>query len=155
MHPLLPYNLIVLDETNCKPSSPISDMNKSDWQSDHFLFIIGNRAIILSKLCTTLGISGSVLAFFILMTLLFHFRKKCAATLNLSKNMTSTSTPACGRYRQDLIDLDYHSGHIVPVPRTAPRIPSRHAPCAPPLPSLPLPYDDDIESSVGESARPL
>ena len=130
-------------------------MNKSDWQSDHFLFIIGNRAIILPQYCKKIGITGAVLAFFFLLSLLPLLRRKCAATLNLSKNMTSTSTPACGRYRQDLIDLDYHSGHIVPVPRTAPRIPSRHAPCAPPLPPLPPPYNDVIENTGVESARYL
>ena len=60
------------------------------------------------------------------------FWRKHAAILNLPK--TSSTMTTARRYPPELIDLDYHTGHIVPVSRTAPPVPSRHTPNASPLP---------------------
>ena len=84
------------------------------------------------------------------------FWRKHAAILYLPK--TSSTLTTTRRYPSELVDLDYHSGHIVPVHRTAPCVPSRHAPIAPPLPVLPpLPpaYNDIIDDTSTESVQPL
>ena len=81
------------------------------------------------------------------------FWRKRAAILNLPK--TSYTMTTTRRYPPELIDLDYHTGHIVPVSRTAPPVPSRHTPNAPPLPPLPPAYNDIIDNATVGSVQPL
>ena len=120
--------------------------------------IIFFSSLVINQLFQTISfltdISVIPLALILVILLFLGFWRKRAVLLNLPKAGTTTSG-ASRRYPPELIDLDYHSGHIVPVPRTAPPVPSRHAPNAPPLPPLPPAYNDIIDNTAAENAQPL
>ena len=126
--------------------SNIPDVDKSNWHEDHIVLIIGN--VIGFHNIKNMQISVIPFAVFILVGLLLGFWRKRRVLLNLPK-AGSNNSAVTRRYPPE---LDYHTGHIVPVRRTAPPVPRSNTPNAPPLPPA---YNDIIDTREAENGKPL
>jgi len=120
-HALLPS-----DETDCKTSStPIPDLDKSDWQDSKLYIIVG---------------PGVGLVIIILFVIVVYHKFPTVLNLPLTKYSSPPAHPQTSHRIIHSTQYEYHTGHIVPVPRPAPPIPTSAS--APPLPRCPPPYSE-------------